>query len=75
MAGFSIEEIHRHSRCVAAIAAFLPVAGQHSAAAPVAALLHDIGKLVLAVRLPEPFERALQASIRERRPLYSIEEK
>jgi putative nucleotidyltransferase with HDIG domain len=72
--GFSVEEFHRHSRCVAAIAAFLPVAAQHSAAASVAALLHDIGKLVLAVRLPEPFERALQASIREHRPLYSIEE-
>lgn len=72
--GFSLEEIQRHSRCVADIAALLPVPAQHSAAASVAALLHDIGKLVLAVRLPEPFERALETSIREHRPLYAVEE-
>jgi len=69
-----VEQINRHSRCAAAIAAFLPVAAQLAPAVSVAALLHDIGKLVLAVRLPERFERALQASIREHRPMYSIEE-
>jgi len=74
VAGFSLEEIHRHSRCVAAITALLPVGGQDSAAVSIAALLHDVGKLVLAMRQPEPLERALEASVREHRPLYSIEE-
>jgi len=74
IAGFSVEALHVHSRCVAAIAMCLPVAAPQSAAVSVAALLHDIGKLVLAVRLPEPFERALQTSTRDHRPLYSVEE-
>ena len=74
VAGFSVEEIQRHSRCVAAIAAGFPLPRQQVAATSVAALLHDIGKLVLAVRLPEPFERALEASLRENRPLYVLEE-
>jgi HD-like signal output (HDOD) protein len=71
--GFSVEEIQRHSRCVAAIAAVLPVPRQHSAGTSVAALLHDVGKLILAVRLPEPFERALQASLQQKRPLHRVE--
>jgi len=74
VAGFSVEEIQRHSRCVAAIAAGLPAPRQHASAISIAALLHDIGKLVLAVRLPDPFERALRASLQENRPLYILEE-
>lgn len=74
IAGFSVEEIQRHSRCVAGIAARLPVGQQQAAATSVAALLHDVGKLVLAVHLPEVFERALQASLSEKRPLYRVEE-
>ena len=72
--GFSAEKIQRHSRCVAGIAARLPVEQKQAAATSVAALLHDVGKLVLAVRLPEPFERALQKSLDENRPLYMVEE-
>jgi HD-like signal output (HDOD) protein len=72
--GFSVEQIQRHSRSVAAMAAKLPIPQNLSAATSVAALLHDVGKLILALRLPEPFERALEASLRENRPLYSVEE-
>ncbi len=72
--GFSIDEIQRHSRAVAGIAARLPIPPQQTAATSVAALLHDVGKLVLAVRLKKPFQQALEASLRENRPLYSVEE-
>lgn len=72
--GFSVEQIQRHSRSVAAMAAKLPMPQKLAAATSVAALLHDVGKLILAVRLPEPFEQALEASLRENRPLYCVEE-
>jgi putative nucleotidyltransferase with HDIG domain len=72
--GFSVEEIQRHSRCVAAIAARLPVSRKNADATSVAGLLHDIGKLVLAARLPEQLERALQASLEQNRPLHIVEE-
>lgn len=72
--GFSVEQIQQHSRSVAAVAAKLPMPQKLAAATSVAALLHDVGKLILAVRLPETFERALEASLRENRPLYSVEE-
>ena len=74
VAGFSVEETQRHSRCVAAIAGRLPVPRQYAAATSVAALLHDVGKLVLAARLPEQFQRALQTSRQESRPLHILEE-
>lgn len=73
VAGFSVEEIQRHSRCVAAIAARLPVPRRDTAATSVAALLHDIGKLVLAARLPEQFEDALHAARVQNRPLHILE--
>jgi len=74
VAGFSAEEVQRHSCCVAAIAARLPVSRSKADATSVAGLLHDIGKLVLATRSAQQFERALQAAITENRPLYVLEE-
>ena len=74
VAGFSVEEIQRHSRCVAAIAANLPVPRRDAAATSIAALLHDVGKLVLAARLPEQFEGALHASRDQNRPLHILEQ-
>ncbi len=71
--GFSVEQIQQHSRSVAAMAAKLPMPQNLAAATSVAALLHDVGKLILAVRLPQPFEQALEASLRENRPLYRVE--
>ncbi len=72
--GFSVDETQRHSRCVAAIAARLPVPRQHTAAASVAALLHDIGKLVLAAQMSDQFKRALRESVSQNRPLNILEE-
>lgn len=73
-AGFSVEQIQRHSRCVAAVAAKLPIPHKLAASTSVAALLHDAGKLILAVRLPEAFEQALEASLAQQRPLYNVEQ-
>ena len=71
--GFSIDAFQEHSRQAAAIAARLPAPKKTVSAAVVAALLHDTGKLVLAVRLPRQFEKALQASHKEGRPLHEME--
>lgn len=73
VAGFSVDALQRHCRCAAGIAAHLPLPPQLSAATSVAALLHDVGKLILAARLPEAFERALLAAQQQNRPLHSIE--
>ncbi len=71
--GFSIESFEEHSRRAAAIAARLPASKSTSSSAVVAALLHDAGKLVLAVRLPREFEMALQNARKNARPLYAAE--
>ena len=73
VAGFSAEQLYGHSRRAARIAARLPPAKESFSAAVMAALLHDVGKLVLAARLPEALARALEVSSREGRPLYAVE--
>jgi HD-like signal output (HDOD) protein/CheY-like chemotaxis protein len=73
IAGFSIDAFQNHSRQVAAIAARLPASRDTVSAAVVAALLHDCGKLVLAVRLPREFELALERAHRRRIPLHQQE--
>jgi HD-like signal output (HDOD) protein len=72
--GFSLEELEIHSRRVAKIAARLPVEAEVAQVSVIAALLHDAGKLVLAARLPDAFEAALEKSLVEDRPLYAVEE-
>ena len=43
--------------------------------AAMASLLHDVGKLVLAARLPKEFGKAIAALAREQhRPLYCVEQ-
>jgi len=74
IAGFSFEEFQKHSREAANIARLLPAPQKVASASVVAALLHDAGKLVLAVRLPEQFEHVLERSRKERRPLHAVEE-
>src|SRR5215471_2964278 len=73
IAGFSIEQFQEHSRRTAAIAARLPAPKKTISAAVVAALLHDTGKLVLAVRLPQKFELALQAARERECPFHKVE--
>ena len=42
-------------------------------AAFTAAFLHDVGKLVLAMRLPKAFERNLKVAREQKRPLHLVE--
>ncbi|HEY1239790.1 MAG TPA: response regulator [Bryobacteraceae bacterium] len=74
IAGFSIEELYEHSQRAAAIAARLPASKKISSDAVVAALLHDAGKLVLAVRLPRKLEQVLEKAHRRGRPMFELED-
>jgi len=72
--GFSIEELHSHSQLAARIAAHFPAEKKLPGAVVVAALLHDVGKLVIAERAPDHFARAVAGAREERRPLFVVEE-
>jgi HD-like signal output (HDOD) protein len=50
--GYTVKEIQSHSQQVAAMAARMPLAPGAIAECAVTALLHDVGKLVMATRLP-----------------------
>jgi HD-like signal output (HDOD) protein len=72
--GFSVEELQNHARLTAGIVAGmdLPKGVQNSAA--VAALLHDVGKLVLACKMPDRFSRLLGRASEKNQPLFRVEE-
>ena len=71
---FSLDDFHQHAHSAAKIAGALPGKGKLANAAVGAALLHDIGKLVIADRAPEHLSRAIKGALEEKRPLYAIEE-
>lgn len=71
---FSLGELQAHGRLTAAIVGQLGLAKDVRDAAIVAALLHDIGKLVLAYKMPDRFARLLARARTEKLPLYRIEE-
>lgn len=71
---FSLPDLQVHSRLTAAIAGQLPLSKDVRDAAIVAALLHDIGKLVLLYKMPYRFVRLLARARAEQRPLHQIEE-
>ena len=71
--GFSMDELWRHSMSTAAAAHRIAIAEQLDrdlvAAAFLAGMLHDIGKLVLAMGMPEQYAKVLkQAGDRPGRP-------
>lgn len=70
--GFSLEEFERHSQATANIVSVLAQRSVHGVSV-MAAMLHDAGKLVLATRLPDQFERALDESVSQGRPLDQCE--
>jgi putative nucleotidyltransferase with HDIG domain len=72
--GFSLDELQAHCRFTAALAGQLPLSADVRDAAIVAALLHDIGKLVLAYKMPDRFARLLARARTEQKPLYQVEE-
>lgn len=72
--GFSLEEVHTHSQLTARIASQLSAGKKIPSAVVVAALLHDVGKLVIAERAPDHFARAVAGAREEKKPLFAIEE-
>ncbi len=72
--GFSIEELHAHSQLTARIAARFSADYKLPTAVVVAALLHDVGKLVIAERAPDHFARAISGAREDGRSLFTVEE-
>lgn len=72
--GFSLEALQRHVLLTATIAKRLLTEPREAEDALVAGMLHDIGLLILAVRLPEHFTRVLERAVVEEQPLYAVEE-
>lgn len=71
--GFSLNDFELHCWMTAKIAARLPAPPDVVSQAVLAGSLHDIGKLVLALRLPALFEHAVEVSGREKRALHQAE--
>jgi HD-like signal output (HDOD) protein len=71
--GFSFEELQAHSQLAAKIAIRLPAAPHTRDIAVMAALVHDVGKLVLATRSPRHFARAVDEAAQEQVPLFAAE--
>jgi len=72
--GFSIEEFQEHSLVTSKIASRLARDLLLPDATAVAAMLHDVGKLVIVEKFPEHFARVLEGAQGERKTLFSIEE-
>jgi HD-like signal output (HDOD) protein/CheY-like chemotaxis protein len=73
--GFSLEKLQRHAQLTAHIAARLPVPKHLADIAVVAGMLHDIGKLILAWKLSEHFEKVLSEARDVGCPVYEVEER
>lgn len=70
---FSVDEFELHARTSAQIASQLPAEGDALSLRVMTALLHDVGKLVLATYLSEKFEQACRISRSEKCRLYLAE--
>jgi HD-like signal output (HDOD) protein/ActR/RegA family two-component response regulator len=73
--GFSLERMQHHAQLTASIAARLPVPEHIADIAVVAGMLHDVGKLILAWKLSEHFERVLAEASEANCPIYTVEER
>jgi len=73
--GFSLENLQRHARLAAYVAARLPVPNHLIDIATVAGMLHDVGKLVMAWKLPVRFKKLMAEAREEHSPLYKVEER
>lgn len=69
-----LEAFHLHAHLTARIAAGISQNHRLSPGVVLAALLHDVGKLVIAERTPAHFARALDQARAESRPLFEVEE-
>jgi HD-like signal output (HDOD) protein len=71
--GFSIEREQRHALLAARLARQFVKDKIQGEQAFLAAMLHDLGRLVLASHLPEQLARVTQAGVGSQRPLYETE--
>ncbi len=70
-----LEDFHRHAQLTARICAGVAQDAHLSPAVVLAALMHDVGKLVIAERTPVHFARSLAQAEHEGVPLFEVEEK
>lgn len=73
LGGYTFERVHKHAYLTARITRRLPTQGHLKDAAGVAALLHDVGKLILMTHLPEHFKRVLESCRAQHRPMHEVE--
>jgi HD-like signal output (HDOD) protein/CheY-like chemotaxis protein len=71
--GFSLDALQDHAQLTANIVGRLPVPKHLAEVAVVSGMFHDVGKLILACKLPERFATLLGAARTARRPLHEIE--
>jgi len=72
--GFSLDAVQQHSQRVGMAAASLLTDRELSRTAYCAGMLHDIGRVVLAVSMPEAFSRASELAKRLSIPLHEAEQ-
>jgi HD-like signal output (HDOD) protein len=72
--GFSLGDYQRHAWLAASLARRITPARALRDEAFTAALLHDIGKLLLLTREPAYFADAIATASRDGRPLYAVEQ-
>jgi HD-like signal output (HDOD) protein len=70
---FSIEALQAHSNAVAAVASKLMIDQTKSGDAFMAGMFHDLGKLILAVYVPDHLLRAMALATERKIPLYVAE--
>jgi HD-like signal output (HDOD) protein len=70
--GFSVDALQRHALQTARLAR--AIAGEHAADdAYVAGMMHGLGRLVLAGRVPDRYGHAIEVARKEDRPLSEVE--
>jgi len=71
---FSLDVLQAHSNQVAAVASTLLSDPVRSGDAFMAGMLHDLGKLILAIYVPDHFQRAVALATERKLPLYIAEQ-
>lgn len=71
--GFSLEQLQQHSLLTARVGKCFVPDIKRAGEVFSAALMHDVGKLVLAVGVPELFAAVVQQHVETRRPYYALE--
>ena len=72
--GCTLENVHAHAHLTARICRQLPMEKQLKEVANLAALLHDVGRLVLMTRLPDQFAQAVQQARQRGASLHEMEQ-